>query len=83
MQKSSYCKSEDGTDEYDARQIGEIPVEHILKHVGTGRRMKCIVQWNRCGKDGDTLEPPLHIPQYFIARYWSILNRRKAQKWQY
>lgn len=73
-------RNEDETTKNSACIIRELEVEHIGKHVRTGRKMEYIARWYRFGygPDADTVEQLKDMSEYFIARFWSILIRRNA-----
>lgn len=79
-QNASNRGNEDETDGNDARIIGEFPVQHVGKHVGTGRGMKYIDRWCGYRPKKDIIEALPHIAQHFVARYWSVLSRQKIRR---
>lgn len=44
-ENANYRKDEDGTDEYEARMIGEIAVKDIVRLVETGKTIKNVTKW--------------------------------------
>lgn len=61
-QRARNRRNNDEKDENNAFIIGEFAMQHIVKHLGTGKRMKCIVRFYDYGPDADAVEPPQHIP---------------------
>lgn len=45
LQNANRHRDGDITDKNDATIIEEFPVQRIVRHVGTGRQVKCTVQW--------------------------------------
>lgn len=78
-QGQSHHRNEDGTDENKADIMEEFQLQHIVKHVGAGKRMKYNVRWCGYGPDEKIVGPLQNILQHFIASYWSVLNRPKVQ----
>lgn len=45
-------------------------VQIVVRHIGSGSNVKYVVRWNGCGAENESLEPPDHMHQHFLARYF-------------
>lgn len=54
----------------------EYVIDNVIQHIGNRRNVKYVVRWYEYKPADGTVEPPGHIPQHFITRYWR--NRQKS-----
>lgn len=57
-------------DTLDATALDKYTGVHIVKHGGSGQNLKYLVLLYGYTAPDDTFEPPHHIPNIFIKRYW-------------
>lgn len=55
-------------------------VDEIVRNVGSGPRLKYVVQWYSYIKADDTAVPPHHIPKRFIGDHWRQLDKHRKRK---